>query len=175
MMPTPWQRTVTTRVVSGEQKHGRSEKRNSKRPREGPEGLIHMCLIVVVLQCRGTIQWRQHQQGAAIFQWHRGRVIPFEASETPHSVEQQSREPPEHVSHVDPSTTSGKIALTPAEESRVGPKPLEMNKTASRVKMSIPFVLTIILRMTILKKDPWLMLLLHALNLFLVHLYTYFQ
>ena len=47
-------------------------------------------------------------------------------SGTPHSVEQQSREPsPTHVSHVDPSATSGKIALTPAEESRVGPKPLE--------------------------------------------------
>ena len=78
------------------------------------------------MQCRGTFQWHRHQQGAAIFQWQRDRIIPFEASGTPHSVEQQSREPSlEHVSHVDLSATSGKIALMPTEESRVGPKPLE--------------------------------------------------
>ena len=110
MMPTPWQRTVTTRVVSGEQKNGRSEKlkKTTKRTR-----VSYSHMIVVVLQCRGTFQWRQHQQGAVIFQWQQDRIIPFEASGTPHSEEQQSRESsPEHVSHVDPSAPSGKIALT---------------------------------------------------------------
>ena len=38
MMPTPWQRTVTTRIVSGEQKHGRSKKRKFKKTTKRTRG-----------------------------------------------------------------------------------------------------------------------------------------